>query len=492
MKQRTPSQALTLLGIVGGAVLLLATSQAPLPDAVRQRIARVEARLVPGLVVTNRPAVATTIAERMRFHKVPGVSVAVINDGAIEWARGYGVLETGGPLPVTVHTRFQAASISKSVAAMAALRLVQDGSLALDEDVNAKLKSWKVPENDLTKQQKVTLRRLLSHSAGLTVHGFPGYAADAPVPTLAQVLDGVKPANTEAVRVDILPGSLWRYSGGGYTVMQQLVIDLTGRPFPQFVKETVLQPLGMSDSGYDQPLPASLRPAAASAHRADGKVIGGRYHTYPEMAAAGLWTTPTDLAKFLLAVREAAAGRSTPVLSQAMAKEMLTVQKGTYGLGLSLEGTPGRSERFGHGGANEGFRCQMLAYVDTGDGAAVMTNGDNGGRLAQEILRAIAVEYGWPEFPGPKQKTIAQIDPAVYGTYAGRYEVSPGHVVTIQAAGNRLFALDGAQKVELLPESATKFFELTEESEVEFVKGADAAVTHFLFNGRMKVRRLPG
>jgi CubicO group peptidase (beta-lactamase class C family) len=491
MKQRIPVLPLTVLVLAATGVIAGAIGQVPSRAAIEQRIARVEAHLVPGIVVTNGPAVATTMAARMRFHNVPGVSVAVINNGAVEWARGYGVREAGGTQPVTVHTRFQAASISKPVAAMAALGLVQEGRLALDEDVNAKLKSWKVPENDLTKQQKVTLRRILSHSAGLTVHGFPGYAADAPVPTLVQVLDGIKPANTAAIRVDLLPGSMWRYSGGGYTVMQQLLVDITGRAFPQLMKDTVLQPLGMTDSMYEQPLPQSLRSQAASAHGVEGNVIAGRYHTYPEMAAAGLWTTPTDLAKFAVAVRDAAAGRSTPVLSQATAKEMLTLQKGAYGLGLSLDGTPGRSARFGHGGANEGFRCLMLAYLDTGHGAVVMTNGDNGGRIAPEILRAVAAEYGWPDFPKAKEKTIAQIDPALYEAYAGRYELDPGHVVTIQASGGKLLLVDRAQTIELLPESATKFFELTEETDVEFVKSADATVTHFLVNGRMKARRLP-
>jgi CubicO group peptidase (beta-lactamase class C family) len=397
MRRRIPSLVVVATAC---AVAVIAAKQAPPRAAVDQRIARIESHLVPGVVVKDRPAQTITIAERIRFYDTPGVSVAVINGGVIEWVRGYGVMEAGGTQPVTPRTRFQAASISKPVAAMAALRLVQEGRLALDEDVNSKLTSWKVPENEFTKQEKVTLRRLLSHSAGLTVHGFPGYAANAPLPALAQILDGVTPANTAAVRVDVLPGSLWRYSGGGYTVMQQLLLDVTGRPFPQFMKATVLQPLAMDDSTYEQPLPDALRAQAASGHRADGKVIEGRHHTYPEMAAAGLWTTPTDLARFAIALQQAIAGTSTTVLAQATAKEMLTLQKGSYGLGLSLQGS-GRAARFGHGGSNEGFRCEMVAYVETGQGAVVMTNGDRGARLGQEILRAIAREYGWADYPGP-------------------------------------------------------------------------------------------
>ena len=371
--------------------------------AVEARIARVESGLLPAFVVAGRPLPAKPLspadgrAEDVRVSASPSSTTA-----PIEWAKGYGVTETGTATPVTAQTLFQAASISKPVAALAALRLVEQGKLALDEDVNAKLASWKVPENDFTKTEKVTLRRLLSHSAGLTVHGFGGYAADAPVPTLVQVLDGAKPANSGAVRVDVVPGTIWRYSGGGYTVAQLLMTDVTGRPFPDLMAELVLKPVGMTDSTYEQPLPEARRGAAASGHTSDGKLLPGRYHTYPEMAAAGLWTTPTDLAKFLLEIERARRGKSA-VLSQALALEMTTAQKPGYGLGLSLDGF-GKSASFGHGGSNEGFKCQMTAFFEGGRGAVIMTNGDQGGFLAGEILRAVAREYGWPAFKPVEKK----------------------------------------------------------------------------------------
>lgn len=269
-----------------------------------------------------------------------------------------------------------------------------------------------MPENEFTKQEKVTLRRLLSHSGGLTVHGFPGYAAGAPVPDLTQILDGVRPANTVPIRVDVVPGSLWRYSGGGYTVMQQLLLDVTRRPFPDLMKQTVLLPLGMTDSTYEQPLPESLRAQAASGHAADGKVVEGRYHTYPELAAAGLWTTASDLARFAIALEQAMAGGSK-VLSQATVREMLTLQTGLYGLGLSLAGTD-RAAHFSHGGSNAGFQCQMVAYVETGQGAVVMTNSDRGGALAQEILRAIATVRlaGLPWRQGEDHPAAGQVSAA--------------------------------------------------------------------------------
>ena len=380
---------------VAGAAHLVTVPSRPLAQDVSSspeaRAARVEQGLLPGIVIAGRPLPAKPLAERMAALKTPGVSVAVINGGVIEWAKGYGVIETGGNTPVTPQTLFQAASLSKPVAALAALRLVEQGKLALDQDVNERLTSWKVPENEFTRTEKITLRRLLSHSAGLTVSGFPGYSADAPVPPLVQVLDGQKPANTAAIRADVVPGTIWRYAGGGYTVMQQLLMDVTGRPFPLLLAEMVLQPIGMKDSTYEQPLPDARRAAAASGHLTTGGLLPGRYHTYPEMAAAGLWTTPTDLARFLVEIQQALQGRSK-VLTPAMAREMVTVQKGSYGLGLGLDGS-GPSATFGHGGSNAGFKCQMTAFIESGRGAVVMTNGDQGGRLAMEMLRAVAAEY---------------------------------------------------------------------------------------------------
>lgn len=350
------------------------------------RIQRVEQGLRP----LNASPVAWNLAERMKFYKVPGVSIAVINGGKIEWARGYGVVSEGGKA-VDSETLFQAASISKPVASMAALRLVEQGKLSLDDDVNLKLRSWKVPESEFTKQEKVTLRRLLNHSAGLTVHGFPGYASDVAVPSLQQVLDGKPPANTAAIRVDVTPGTLWRYSGGGYEVMQQTVEDVTGKPFPEVMQTLVLGPAGMKRSTYKQPLPAGLADNAAAAHRSDGTMIPGRWHTYPEQAAAGLWTTPSDLARFAMAIQQ---GR---ILKPAARTEMLTKVKGDYGLGLGLRETGGHKS-FAHGGSNAGFQCMLFAYLDDGSGVVVMTNGDQGGKLLDEILRSVSAEYGWADF----------------------------------------------------------------------------------------------
>ncbi len=457
------------------------------PAAIQERIARVENGLLPAILIAGRETKGSPLAERMSALKVPGVSIAVIDGGAIAWAKGYGVLETGSSAPVTPRTLFQAASISKSVAALGAMRLVEQGRLLLDEDVNAKLATWKVPDNDFTKAEKVTLKRLLSHTAGLTVQGFGGYAAGGPVPTVPQVLDGLKPANSAAVRADAVPGSLWRYSGGGFTVMQQLLVDVSGRPFPDLLSELVLKPLGMADSTYEQPLPPDRRGAAASGHDANGKLIPGRYHTYPEMAAAGLWTTPTDLARFLIEVRRGLRGES-PIIPAATAKAMTTAVKPGYGLGLSLEGY-GPSATFGHGGSNEGFKCQMLTSIDKGQGAVIMTNGDGGIRLAGEILRAVAREYGWPTMKAQERKVVS-VAPEALAPLVGRYQMRPDKVLSVVLEGGTLFVIDGSERIELYPESETRFFELVEETTVFFQKGADGRPKQMIIDGRIFAPRL--
>src|SRR5580765_5903995 len=219
------------------------------------RIERVENGIPPIPISGSESPMQPNLEKLMELYKCPGLSVAVVDNFKIAWAKAYGVTESGSSTPVTVHTLFQAGSISKPVAATGTLSLVEHGKLSLDENVNAKLKSWQVPDNEFTKDQKVTLRRILSHSAGLTVHGFPGYEVGSTIPTLVEIFNGEPPANTAPIRVDIVPGTKFRYSGGGVTIEQQLVMDVTGKPFPQFMHETVLAKIGMNESSYEQPLP---------------------------------------------------------------------------------------------------------------------------------------------------------------------------------------------------------------------------------------------
>ncbi len=328
------------------------------------------------------------LVERMAELHVPGVSVAVVRNSKLAWAKGYGVRVAGGSDRVDASTMFQAASISKPVAAIAAMHMSQYGNFTLDENVNAKLKSWKIPG-----VETVTLREILSHSAGLTVHGFRGYAAGEPVPTVVQILNGEPPANSKPVVVDVTPGSIWRYSGGGYTVLQELMTDrfAGSKTFPQIMSMIVLNGLGMKNSTYEQPLPPAFHAQAAHGHDKDGREIKGGWHTYPEMAAAGLWTTPSDLARVAIEMYKAVKGESNRILEQKTAAQMLQVQKGNYGLGWQvMNGGSG----FVHGGSNEGFKCLLFA-PGGGDAIIIMTNGDQGAKLMQEIEQAATAEYGW-------------------------------------------------------------------------------------------------
>jgi CubicO group peptidase (beta-lactamase class C family) len=358
-----------------------------------QRLQRVETTTIE---VEGRPGespVRLSLAELMKIYAVPGLSLAVIENYKIVDTKAYGVIEPGSKIPVTPKTLFQAGSISKPVAAAGALSLVEQGKLALAEDVNQKLKTWKVSENEFTKTEKVTLRRLMSHTGGLTVHGFPGYDINDARPTLVQVLNGEKPANTAPIRVDIVPGTEAHYSGGGVTIEQLLMMDVTGKPFPALMRELVLDKIGMSDSSYEQPLPPARAAMTAGGTYMDGKAVPGRWHIYPEMAAAGLWTTPTDLAKFAIEIALSKQGKSNRVLSQKMTEEMLTPVKDEVGLGLFLDkDNPGQ---FGHDGDDEGFQALLTMNAATGNGVAMMADSENGISLMNAVLRRVAKEYGW-------------------------------------------------------------------------------------------------
>jgi CubicO group peptidase (beta-lactamase class C family) len=376
------------------AVRVLAATPADTDDRIR----RVQ-QLVPAEVKAGEAPKLTPLADRMAELKVPGVSIAVIHKGRIEWARGFGVTRIGGP-PVTPETLFQAASISKPVFALAVLHQVDAGKLDLDGNVNDYLKIWKLPDNEHTSEQKVTLRRVLSHSAGLTVHGFPGYEAGTALPTTEQILDGAPPANSAEVRVRVVPGTFYSYSGGGYTLAQLVLRDVTGVPLPKLMNDTVLQPLGMSRSTYEQPLPAARTHEVAMPYRADALPVGGGPHVYPEMAAAGLWTTPSDLSRYGLGVLDALAGKSK-IISAKTARAMLTRGLGGHGVGPMVGGSTAR-KLFTHGGSNAGYQCALVVYED-GEGAVVMTNSDKGGALVGEIMRTIAHVYEWPDM-GPKER----------------------------------------------------------------------------------------
>lgn len=373
------------------------------PQAARMK--RVETGLRPPLPASGEKE-GWSIEDRMRAYNVPGASVAVIHDFQLAWAKGYGVRDAETREPVTETTLFQASSLTLPVTAVTALKLVQEGRLPLDRNVNDSLRSWKLPDTDLTGRTPVTLRHLLSHSGAITISRLPGYAPGDPLPSLLEMLQGRKPSQTVAIRTFGQAGRRYSYSTGGYLIVQQAVADVTGQPFPAYVEEAVLRPLKMADSTFDLPLPSSR--AAASGHIQDGKVLPGRHRLYPETAAVGLWTTAADLARLLVDLQASLRNGSGTVLSQESARQMMKpaveltfgspqTAFGQSGLGVLVDRN-GRTGYFEQRGASEGFRGLLFAHPEKGYGAVVLTNSDNGNSLAMEIVRSIAHEYGWEGF----------------------------------------------------------------------------------------------
>ncbi|MBC9798546.1 serine hydrolase domain-containing protein [Sinomicrobium weinanense] len=393
-----------------------------------------------------------TIEERMAHYGVPGVSIAVIRNSEIDWVKSYGVVDKESQSPVTTQTLFQAASISKPLTAYGALKLVEQNKLGLDKDVNTYLQSWNLPDNEFTEEKAVTLKQLLNHSGGLTVHGFLGYSPGLPVPALAEVLDGTPPANSAAIRVDKLPEESFRYSGGGYCIVQQMMIDTERNPFPAIMKALVLQPLGMNNSTYDQPLRDEQLKMASTGYLPDGSMTKGKSHTYPEMAAAGLWTTAEDLAKFPIDIQKTLKGESETVLSKHMAAQMLTpFVEDFIGLGIFLDKKKD-DIYFGHGGWNEGFSSQFIAHKNKGYGVVVLTNA-NHPAFVEELIRSVALTYGWDNFVPvykkmePDQSEIAEI--------TGRYRLNNDALIEIYQSGNSLFKKE-------LREDAVELFKISD------------------------------
>jgi CubicO group peptidase (beta-lactamase class C family) len=458
---------LLMLATVGVLPRIARSGELNFPDspALEHRIQRVENGLLPATVVQGEPPLRMKLSERMKFYRTPGVSIAVINNGKLEWARGYGYRSVDNQQAVTTETIFQAASISKPLTAVAVLRLVEQGKLGLDDDVNKHLTTWKVPYGDSTKNEGRTIRRVLSHTSGFTVSGFLGYSSDQPVPGLLQILDGKPPANSAPIRVDIAPGTKYRYSGGGYVVLQQLLMDVTKTSFSELM-QPIFRTLRMRHSSFESPPPSGN---FASGHLPDGKVIAGGWHSYPELAAAGLWTTPSDLAQFMVELQKSANGKSKRLLSPNAATQMLTPQIENAGLGLMIDGKDA-SRRFSFSGSNVGYKAFMVGYMNSSQGAVVMTNAESGAPLALEILRSVAAEYGWPDYR-PRERVITKVNSAIFSDYIGEYELAPGAVVTITRVGDKLMSrAPGQPEAELLPESPGTFFLREVDASFTFVK----------------------
>lgn len=457
----------------------------------KDKVQQVETNLVGALQIAGeKPA---TLQERMAFYKVNGLSIAVIQNYHIAWAKGYGLADDSLKIEVTPQTLFQAASISKSLNGVGVLKLIQTKKLDLYTDINTYLTSWKFPYDSLSKGKKITVANLLSHTGGLGIHGFPGYREGKPLPTIVQILDGQKPANTSAVRSMYAPGVKSEYSGGGITISQLIVMDITHQPYADYMKKEVLQPLGMTSSTYSQP-PTGIKPALlATAYYANGKQIPGKYHIYPEQGAAGLWTTPTDLAKYIIETQLAYEGKSAKVLNQATTQLRLTpyLDK-TAALGVFTEDMDGK-KYFEHGGSNAGFRSQYYGSLEGGNGVVVMVNSDQGD-IIPEVINSVAKVYGFKGLYRSVVKNVVSVPDAVMQTYVGKYAITPTITLTITYEDGKLKGQPvGQPKLTLYPESQTRFFPKEVPVNVEFVKDAAGKVNEvvLLENGhRTEAKRI--
>ncbi|MFL5810712.1 MAG: serine hydrolase domain-containing protein [Flavisolibacter sp.] len=407
-------------------------------QTVQEKIRQVENGLFPTLQIADSNYKPSSIEERLKALGINGVSVAVINNYQLEWAKGYGLADRVANRQVTASTLFLAGSISKSVNALGVLKLADKKRIDLYKNINDYLRSWKFPEDSFTANKKITTINLLSHTAGLSVHGFPGYQPGDSIPSVVQILDGKRPANTDAVRSIFEPGTRFKYSGGGITISQLMITDITGKSYENYMDEEVLGPLNMTSSTYKQPVAKAPWENLATAYRSNGTEVKGRFHIYPEMAAAGLWTNPTDLSKFIIETQLAYKGKSSRVLSQAMTQKMLSFYvDSSIGLGVFLNEEDGK-KFFSHGGADEGFRAFYYGSIDDGFGAIVMVNSDNGAIMG-EIMNSIGRVYNWPKFfTETKKKTVR---PAVdsLAMFSGRYYFPDGDSVAVELRGDKLF-----------------------------------------------------
>ncbi|WP_179415908.1 serine hydrolase [Mucilaginibacter sp. E4BP6] len=446
-------------------------------DSIRIKIKQVESDILPMMYVDGDKLM--TLEQRMAFYKVKGLSIAVIHNYKIEWAKGYGFANDSLKIPVTAHTLFQAGSISKSLNSVGVLKLMQEKKIDLYSDINNYLISWKFPYDSLSKGKKINMANLLSHTAGLSVHGFGGYTVNDPVPSVIQVLNGEKPANSPAVRSMYAPGLKYEYSGGGVTISQLIVMDITHQPYAQYMYNNVLKPLNMTESTYEQP-PVNVKPQILAVAYDGDKAIKGQHHIYPEQAAAGLWTNPTDLSKYIIETQLAYEGKSHKVLDQKSTQIRLTpyIDK-IAALGCFIYDVDG-VKYFSHEGEDAGFSAIYYGSVQGGNGVVVMVNSYNN-TLMKEVVNSVAQVYHFKGLNTSSAKKIIAVPDSVLQTYTGDYELEPGFILTISREGSQLFGKAGKQtKLPIYPEAKNKFFSIMANAEVEFVKNDQGVISELI------------
>ncbi|WP_449539668.1 serine hydrolase domain-containing protein [Ferdinandcohnia sp. Marseille-Q9671] len=340
--------------------------------------------------------ITINIQERMEHYKVQGVSIALIKNGQISGTENYGILEANSNRKVNENSIFSACSISKFIAGLTALKLVEEGHLTLDENANDRLVTWKVPENNYTKIKKVTLRNLLSHQSGILdpEGSFYELRSDIGTPLLVELLEGKTPYCKDPIEVHYEPESEFHYSDAGYCIIQQLIEDVTRTPFYQVVNKFIFQPLGMKNSYFHNTLEEIEKKEFSCGHNRKGEVVNGKYPIYPYPTASGVWTTSLDLATLVLELMDAVKGESKIGISKSLAKEMITSQRGKSwtGLGVFLEGT-GTELEVTALGWGVGFQCMVVAYPHIEKGTIIMTNTELGVHQMKGIIGEIYKSY---------------------------------------------------------------------------------------------------
>ncbi len=458
------------------------------PTNLADRITQVENSLTPPLIIEGEKLF--TIQQRMQLYNIPAVTIAVVKDYKIDWAKAYGYADVSEKRLADASTRFQAASISKSLNAMSLLKLAQEKKIDLFADINNYLTSWKFPYDSVSKNKKISVANLLSHTAGLTIHGFPGYKPTATLPSVEQIINGQAPANTKAVRSQAEPGVKSVYSGGGTTISQLIVMDVAKSRYEDYALKNVLQPIGMTNSFYGVNSTLGQPQVLATAYTATGAEIEGKYHIYPELGAAALWTTPTDLGKFIIETQLSLQGKSNKVLSQELTRLMLTPyidKDAALGVFIS-KGLASSNAYFQHGGANEGFRSQYFGSMEGGNGVVVMVNSNNGA-IMQEIINSVAKVYQWTDFHKPIIKKIVAVPDEVSNSYVGKYEIAPQFILNVFKENGLLRTqATGQGIVDIFPEAENKYFVKVANIALEF--GKDEKVTIFQNGGKRVARRL--
>lgn len=413
--------------------------------------------------IKGKPSKLSSLKERMAHYNVPAVSIAFLKDNKISWTHTEGFIDLNNHRPIDENTVFQAASISKAVFASTLMKYRQDNGLNIDADINTLLKSWQLPAHQWASKNNVSLRQLLSHSAGTTVHGFAGYKHGSDVPSITSLLNGAKPANSAPVVVDIEPGTQFRYSGGGTTLAQLVLQDHAKSTITELAKKIIFEPLMMQHSSFSQPLVGNLKSNAAVAHNADGKPVVGGSHTYATLSAAGLWTTPSDLLRLVSQIQLAGLGKNNAFFSKSTIDEMLTPQIPPMGIGFFIEGED-EITSFSHGGANEGFMAHLFAHTKTGDGIVIMTNGEKGTSLIDEIMIRASEIYHWDEFK-PTEKSESRLTPKLFESIIGEYKITDPFETTLvitEKRGGFLVNIGKFVKNEMFfPESERQLFSMT-------------------------------